>query len=53
MPLINCESSLDLTRSKKRVIFFPVVITEFKVTGKKLCVPIATLSAEHNIKLLM
>ena len=42
MPLINCESSLDLTWSKKFVISSAVGITEFKITDTKRYVPVVT-----------
>ena len=51
MPLINCEISLDLTWSKKRVISSAVEITECKITDTKPYVPIVTLSTEDNVKL--
>ena len=52
MPLINCETSLDLTWSKKCVISSAVGKTEFAITYTKLYIPAVTLSAEDNVKLL-
>ena len=52
MPLINCESSLDLTWSKKFVISSAVGITEFKITDTKCYVPVVTWSNEDNVKQL-
>ena len=53
MPLINCETSLILTWSKKCVISSATGKTEFTITDTlKLYVPVVTLSTEDNIKLL-
>ena len=50
MPLINCE--INLTWSEDCVISSVTAETKFKITDKKLCVPLVTLSIQDNPKLL-
>ena len=50
IPLMNCEISLNLTWSKKRVMSFAVGKTEFGILDTKP--PFVTLSTEENSKLL-
>ena len=52
MPLINCEVSLILTWSKDCVITSSTAAGKFAITETKLYVPVVTLSAEDNTKLL-
>ena len=52
MPLINCEVNLILTRSPTCVISSATGETKFKITETKLHVPVVTLSAQDNAKLL-
>ena len=52
MPLINCEVNLILTWSKDCVISSATGETKFKITETKLYVPVVTLSAQDNAKLL-
>ena len=55
MPLINCESTLDLNWSKKCIITTTIVATQgttFTITDTKLYVPVVTLSTQDNAKLL-
>ena len=52
MPLINCEVNLILTCSKDCVISSATRETKLKITDRKLYVPVVTLSAQDNAKLL-
>ena len=52
MPLINCEINLILTWSTGCVISSETGATKFKITDTKLYIPVATLSAEGNKKIL-
>ena len=55
MPLINCRINLVLTWSENCVIFSTNGANEnatFEITDTKLYVPVVTLSAQHNSKLL-
>ena len=52
MPLINCEVNLILTWSKDCVITNSTGEANFKLTETKLYVPVVTLSAQDNAKLL-
>ena len=52
MPLINCEVNLILTWSKDCVISSATGETKFAITETKLYVPVVTLSAQDNAKLL-
>ena len=52
MPLINCEVNLILTWSSTCVITNSTVAVTFEITDTKLCVPVVTLSAQDNPKLL-
>ena len=52
MPLINCVVSLFLTLSENCVISYAVGKEEFTITDTKLFVPVVTLSAEDNTKLV-
>ena len=55
MSLINCEINLDLNWSKYCVIVVTVVVDQgamFSITGKKVYVPVVTLSTQDNAKLL-
>ena len=52
MPLINCEVNLILTWSSICVITNSTVAVTFEITDTKLCVPVVTLSAQDNPKLL-
>ena len=52
MTLINCEINLILTWSEDCVISSATGATKFKITDTKLYVPIVTLSAQDNTKLL-
>ena len=52
MQLINCEVNLILTWSKDCVISSATGETKFKITETKLYVPVVTLSAQDNAKLL-
>ena len=52
MPLINCELKLILTWSKDCVITNSTGEGKFAITETKLYVPVVTLSAEDNVKLL-
>ena len=55
MPLINCEISLILTWSTNCVVVSTNVANQnatFEITDAKLYVPVATLSAQDNSKLL-
>ena len=52
MTLINCEINLILTWSEDCVISSATGAIKFKITDTKLYVPIVTLSAQDNTKLL-
>ena len=55
MPLINCEVNLILTWSADCVIIYTNVanqIPTFTITETNLYVPVVTLSAQDNAKLL-
>ena len=52
MPLINCEVNLILTWSSTYVITDSNGAGTFKISDKKLYVPVVTLSTEENAKLL-
>ena len=52
MPLINCEVNLILTWSKDYVITNSTGEEKFEITDAKHYVPIVTLSAQDNSKLL-
>ena len=55
MPLINCEIELILTWSRNSVIISTNVadqIATFTITEANLYVPVVTLSAQDNSKLL-
>ena len=52
MPLINCEVKLILTWSEDCVITNSTGERKFKINDAKLYVPVVTLSAQDNAKLL-
>ena len=52
MPLINCEVNLMLTWSQDCVITNSTGAGKFKITERKLHVPVVTLSTQDNAKLL-
>ena len=52
MPLINCEVNLILTWSKDCVITNSTGEGKFAITKTNLYVPVVTLSAKENEKLL-
>ena len=52
MPLINCEINLILNCSENFVISSATGATKFKITDKKLYVPIVILSSQDNKKLV-
>ena len=52
MPLINCKGELILAWSKNCVISSATGETKFKITETNLYVPVVTLSAQDNAKLL-
>ena len=52
MPLINCNVNLILTLSSTCVITNSTGAGTFKITDKKLYVPLITLSTQDNSKLL-
>ena len=55
MPLINCEISLQLKWSRKCIIVDGTANNQnptFQINDTKLYVPVASLSAQENIKLL-
>ena len=52
MPLINCEVELMLTSSKNCVITNSNRRGKFQMTETRLYVPVVTLSAQDNAKLL-
>ena len=51
MPLINCKIKLSLNWIQK-CLLTTANTAIFKITDPKLLVPIVTLSAEGNVKLL-
>ena len=52
MPLINCEINLVLTWSEDCVISSAAGAAKFKITDRKLYVPVVSLSTQDNEKLL-
>ena len=52
MPLINCDINLTLTWSNLCLLSNDAKATTFATTNKKLYVPVVTLSAQDNAKLL-
>ena len=52
MPLINCDINLTLTSSDLCLLSNDAKATTFATTNKKLYVPVVTLSAQDNAKLL-
>ena len=52
MPLINCEVSLILTWSLTCIITSSTGEGVFEINDTKLCVPVVTLSAQDNSKVL-
>ena len=52
MPLINCEVKVMLTSSKNCVITNSYRRGKFRITETRLYVPVVTLSAQDNAKLL-
>ena len=55
MPLINCESWLQLKWSRKCIIVAETANNQnpgFQINDTKLYVPVVTLSTQENIKLL-
>ena len=55
MPLINFEINLILTWSVYCVVFSNAVVNQgatFAITNTKLYVPVVTLLAQNNVKLL-
>ena len=52
MPLISCEINLIFTWPEKCVLSNDTKATTFAITDTKLYVPIVTLSAEDNAKLM-
>ena len=55
MPLINCEITLDLNWSEdcvKEATNAEAQATTFSITDAKVYVPVVTLSAQDNVKLL-
>ena len=52
MPLINCKINLILTLSADCVISTANRATKFAITVTKLYIPVVTLSANDNAKLL-
>ena len=52
MPLINCDINLTLTWSDLCLLSNDAKATTFATTNKKLYVPVVTLSAQDNAKLL-
>ena len=51
MPLINCKIHLELNWSKDCVMS-TIAVTTFKITDRKLHVPIVNLSSKDNVKLV-
>ena len=55
MPLINCEISLQLKRSKDCILVADTATNQepkFEITDAKIYVPVVTLSTQDNVKLL-
>ena len=52
MSLINCEINLILTWTEDCVISSATGATKLKITDTKLYVPVVTLPAQDNAKLL-
>ena len=52
MPLINCDVNLTLTWSDLCLLSNDAKAATFATTNKKLYVPVVTLSARDNAKLL-
>ena len=52
MLLINCEINLILTWSEDSAISSATGKAKFKITDTKVYVPVVTLSAQDNLKLL-
>ena len=55
MPLINCEISLQLKRSKKCILVAGTANNQnpsFQINDTKLNVSVVTLSTQENMKLL-
>ena len=52
MPLINCEVEVMLASSKNCVITNSNRRGKFRITETRLYVPVVTLSAQDNAKLL-
>ena len=55
MPLINCEINLHSKLSEKCILVAGTAanqVPEFKLTDKKLYVPVVTLSTQYNVKLI-
>ena len=55
MPLINCETSLQLKRPKKCILVAGTANNQnpsFQINDTKLNVSVVTLSTQENIKLL-
>ena len=53
MPLIICESNLQLTCSTKSILLAGTAanhLPKFRATNTKLYVPLVTLSSQENIK---
>ena len=51
MPLINCKIHLELDWTNDCVMS-TIADTKFKITKRKLYVPIVTLSSKGNVKLV-
>ena len=51
IPLVNCKIHLELNWTKNCVMSSVTGNTTFKITNKKLYVPIVTLSTKDNVKL--
>ena len=55
MPLINCETNIFLTWSPEWFIVTETInnqVPKFAMTDKKIYVPVVSLSAQGNAKLL-
>ena len=52
MPLINCKIHFELSWTKDFVLANTNADTTFKITNKKLHIPIVTLSSKSNVKLV-
>ena len=55
MPVINCETNIFLTWSAECVIVTETInnqVPKFAMTDKKIYVPVVSLSAQGNAKLL-